>query len=254
MARRLPVENLRGYSLAAFGLWMLVGGALTVALTLGGSRWTVGPLVPLPAFAALLGALLLLEAYANRKRPRPTGPAETPPPPVRTDAAPGPTAPGGRAWRMPVWLHPLLQVPLMAGSLFGGGIVGFFTYGLLMVGATRATRAAGAEPGPAATAVAYAFPLAVGIPCSFVGAVVALAQARRLFFQYVPARCPRCGGAAYGKPGKPITYYCRACGHAHATIWYEKGGLPPDGPDRPPVTAPERRPGAARRRGRRRRG
>jgi hypothetical protein len=249
MARR-PFDSARGFFLAAFGLWMLVGGALTAVLSAwgpGGGVAPLGPLLPLPVFAALLGALLLAEAFANRKRPGGPGPAAAPPP-VDPPAPPGS---GGRRGRIPVWLHPLLLVPVMAVGLFGGGVVGFYTYGMVLVASMRAARSGGAEQ--LATAVGYCFPLAVAIPCFFVGAVVGCGQARRLFFEYVPARCPRCGGAAYGRPCKPITYHCRACGHAHATIWYEKGGSPPDRPDRPPATALERRPGAAPRRGRRRR-
>jgi ribosomal protein L37E len=33
----------------------------------------------------------------------------------------------------------------------------------------------------------------------------------------VAARCPRCGGRAFPRGSRPITYHCAACGHAHET-------------------------------------
>jgi hypothetical protein len=40
---------------------------------------------------------------------------------------------------------------------------------------------------------------------------------RWAFRQLVPARCPQCGGQAYGRGTAPVTYVCRCCGHIHDT-------------------------------------
>jgi hypothetical protein len=37
------------------------------------------------------------------------------------------------------------------------------------------------------------------------------------FCHWVPARCPRCGGAAYWRAEGTWAYRCRECGHFHET-------------------------------------
>ncbi len=50
------------------------------------------------------------------------------------------------------------------------------------------------------------------------------------FWWLVPARCGRCGGAAYRRRGRRITYVCRACGRVHDTGVREgaRRGRPPE--------------------------
>src|SRR5262245_42825343 len=56
------------------------------------------------------------------------------------------------------------------------------------------------------------------LSCAAFGLSVAAAELGRwVFRRLVPACCPRCGGAAYGRGRWPVTYVCRECGHCHDT-------------------------------------
>jgi len=51
-----------------------------------------------------------------------------------------------------------------------------------------------------------------------VGAAMATFCILQLLFTFViPARCPNCGGRAFCRGGRPITYICSKCSHVHTT-------------------------------------
>jgi len=47
--------------------------------------------------------------------------------------------------------------------------------------------------------------------------VIAAEIVRWIFRRLVPACCPQCGGAAYGRGRWPVLYTCQECGHCHDT-------------------------------------
>jgi hypothetical protein len=56
------------------------------------------------------------------------------------------------------------------------------------------------------------------IPIGFIAAAFAgLFTIRLIFYKLIHGRCPRCGGPAALRGGRPITYTCRECGHVHAS-------------------------------------
>ncbi|MBM3497726.1 MAG: hypothetical protein FJX74_03560 [Armatimonadetes bacterium] len=93
--------------------------------------------------------------------------------------------------RLPIWLHLTLDIIVTMASFLG----------FPMLVATRGE----------------AFvPQWCPAPVAFLGsAVVALLTMRLLFGHVVLGRCPRCGGGAKMRTGRPITYHCQACGHVH---------------------------------------
>src|SRR5262245_60360877 len=54
-----------------------------------------------------------------------------------------------------------------------------------------------------------------GLALAFMGGSFAVGMV--VFCRMVPARCPRCGGAARWDSGDTVSYSCRACGHRHDT-------------------------------------
>jgi hypothetical protein len=61
---------------------------------------------------------------------------------------------------------------------------------------------------------------AAAAPLDFVlvaGGAVGGAFGMRWASGRIPARCPRCGGRAFSRGLRPITYHCVACGHTHET-------------------------------------
>jgi hypothetical protein len=172
------------------GVWFLVAGVAVVGLALTNPHW-LG--VGVFAYVAVLGALLLVEAWRGQ------------PPPA--EARPG--------WRMPITLHLLLGFLVTAAGFFGGAVVGTVSFIGAMVGAQALT-------GKLPEAVMGVVSLLVIAPLAFGGAFFGLSSAQRLFNEHVPARCPRCGGPSYCHPGSPITYHCAACRHAYETVVHER--------------------------------
>jgi hypothetical protein len=180
------------------GVWFLAAGVSVAALALTNTSW-LG--VGVFAYVAVLGALLLVEAW--RGQPPPAG--------VPAEVRPG--------WRMPITLHLLLEFLVMAAGFFGGAIVGAVSFIGVMAGFQAL---AGPADGPSAEMVRGTVSLLVVAPLFFGGAVFGLRTAQRLFNEYVPARCPRCGGPSYGRRGRPVTYHCAVCRHVYETIVHER--------------------------------
>jgi hypothetical protein len=172
------------------GVWFLAAGVAMAALALANPHW---PGVGVFAYVAVIGALLLVEAWRGH------------PPPA--EPRPG--------WRMPITLHLLVGFLPLIGGFFGGAIVGAITF----IGVMKAFQAlTGKLPEEYMGVVT----LLVVAPLFFGGAVFGLRSAQRLFNEYVPARCPRCGGPSYCRPGRPVTYHCAACRHAYETVVHER--------------------------------
>lgn len=57
----------------------------------------------------------------------------------------------------------------------------------------------------------------LGIPFPFSAAFALLmgTYAGILLFKFIPATCPKCGGAAYPEGLLPVDYVCRSCGYRH---------------------------------------
>ena len=57
----------------------------------------------------------------------------------------------------------------------------------------------------------------LGIPFPFSAAFALLIGTYLgiVVFKFVPATCPRCGGAAYPEGLVPVDYVCRSCGYRH---------------------------------------
>jgi hypothetical protein len=200
---------------------MLLGSiAGSIWLAREGNGWSSA----LPAYTAVLGALLLVEAhllYRKSSRPRAT---EALPGMVvavpQSIAEPETPESARQRWRMPIWLHVILQVVVTVPGFFGGAILGFCTTAVLFSGIAALLprpEEQPSEPGGWRSALGSCCLAVVGVPLFFGGAALGAGQAQRLLLTHVPARCPKCGGAAYCKVGRPITYHCRFCGHVHAT-------------------------------------
>jgi hypothetical protein len=223
-----PPPDRGGCASVAGGLWMLLGGvAGAVGLVWQGNVWVVA----LPAYIAVVGALLLLEPLLlRRKAPGPAKVLTLPGAIVTVREGPEGTEPPGvipQTWRMPIWMHLILQVVLTVSGFFGGAILGFCTAAPLLVGLAALFRSAEGQPEPPGpggwgSALGGCCSFAIGAPLFFGGAALGGGQVQRLWLQYVTARCPKCGGGAYCKLGRPITYHCRSCGHVHATKVYTK--------------------------------
>jgi hypothetical protein len=110
-------------------------------------------------------------------------------------------------------MHLTLTILITAACFFGGvfgGIALFETWSTAQgeIGGTDTS-------GDACAAGAFFFG----------GAIGGLAAGQLLMRYCVPARCPKCGGRAYYKGGRPITYCCRDCRYVHATsVSDSKGG------------------------------
>jgi hypothetical protein len=105
-------------------------------------------------------------------------------------------------------------------AFFGGALLGFCTAMIVLgcVGSVfKPPEGQPPDPGGWGPAVGSCCVFLVGAPLFFGGAVLSGGQAQRLFLEYVPARCPACGGDTRCEIGRPITYHCRSCGHVHAT-------------------------------------
>jgi hypothetical protein len=102
--------------------------------------------------------------------------------------------------------------------------------GFIYFGGFFAFMAACVIPGPAGLPPVFAgvhrlawlgLPGWLGFPALFFVAfglsVVAGELVRWAFRRMVPACCPQCGGAAYGRGRWPVLYICRDCGHSHDT-------------------------------------
>jgi hypothetical protein len=112
---------------------------------------------------------------------------------------------------MPIGLHPILTILCVVLGFFGGAFLGWGALLLLVFG----LRTLGAE-GWAAGLLA---------PLLFLGGAVLGARGGVAFAVHcLPARCPQCGGRTYPRGGKPITYYCRDCGHVHKSWFSASGG------------------------------
>jgi hypothetical protein len=201
---------------AVFGLWMLVAGVPT---TVWYAWQGDGTFAALTAGATLVGALLLLETWRAKAGPAHAADSfvEVKPRMVET-----PDSLASRRRAMPIWLHLMLETACCVVGFFGGGIVGASTFVAVVLAATAAVGPDQLK-GPTGDIVRGLFNFVVAAGCLFGGAVLGLKQSQRLFCQYVPARCPRCGGDSHYRTGSPITYHCSACGHVHATIWHVKG-------------------------------
>ena len=56
------------------------------------------------------------------------------------------------------------------------------------------------------------------MPIAFLGSgIVGLTLAKLAFRFLILGRCPKCGGAARVRDGRPMTYTCLVCGHVHRT-------------------------------------
>jgi hypothetical protein len=107
-----------------FGLWMLVGG---VAAAIWAVRY-VWPLVAaLPAYAAVVGFLLILEAIILVLWPR--RPVEA----ASVTEPPSSESPQG-GLRIPVLLHRILDPVLALPGSLGGAVVGVYTYFMTLAG------------------------------------------------------------------------------------------------------------------------
>jgi hypothetical protein len=100
-------------------------------------------------------------------------------------------------------MHLTLTIVVTVACFFGGVFGGIWLFGAWSVAAEGA---GGVGPDPCAGAAFF-----------FGGAVVGLAAGQLLMICCVPARCPKCGGRAYYRGGRPITYHCRDCRHVHTT-------------------------------------
>ena len=119
-----------------------------------------------------------------------------------------------RFWPLPIWLHLTLTILVTVGGFFGGAFAGaslFFGVWSLAGGAI------GFAPDSSCRTCACGVAF-------FGGALVGLLGGQILMTLCVPARCPRCGGRAYHRGGRPITYHCRDCRHVHATPVSDRGG------------------------------
>jgi hypothetical protein len=208
---------------------MLLGGvAGAVWLAWEGNGW----IIALPACITVVGILLLLEAlWLRRKSAGPTKVLTLPGAIVTVREEPGAKEQpetAQPAWRMPIWMHLILQGVLTVAGYFGGAILGFCTAAPLLMGMAALFRPAEGQPpvppapGGWGSALSGCCSFLIGAPLFFGGAVLGGTQVQRLWLQYIPARCPSCGGGAYCQLGKPITYHCRSCGHVHATKVYTK--------------------------------
>jgi hypothetical protein len=106
---------------------------------------------------------------------------------------------------MPIWLHLILAMLCTIVGFFGGAAIGM---GASMI-VLQALRSLEIDR----TAVL----LLVAMPLFFGGGLVGLCLGRAFAVNYLPARCPKCGGRTYYQPGEPITYHCRSCQHIHKT-------------------------------------
>jgi hypothetical protein len=105
-----------------------------------------------------------------------------------------------------------LTLVVMLAAISGGGVVGYDT-----VGAVLSLR----RPWANADGILGAMIIALCWLIVFGGAALSGAQIRRLCRQYVPARCRRCGRAAWWESGSPVRYRCRACKEISTTSWHE---------------------------------
>ncbi|MBM3472563.1 MAG: transposase [Armatimonadetes bacterium] len=116
--------------------------------------------------------------------------------PADSPAMPPAIVPSAQAqWplRLPIPLHlPLYIITTMAGFLGGA-----------FLGATR---------GP--SLLPHGFPMPIVF---FGGAILGLVVSKLIFALLILGLCPKCGGAARIKTGRPITYRCLACGHVRTT-------------------------------------
>jgi hypothetical protein len=109
-----------------------------------------------------------------------------------------------RFWPLPIWVHLTLTILVTVVCFFGGAFGGISLFSIAAAGAE--------DGGPDSSSWAC-----TGAAFFFGGAVAGLVAGQLLMICGVPARCPRCGGRAYYKGGRPITYHCRDCPHVHAT-------------------------------------
>jgi len=101
----------------------------------------------------------------------------------------------------------------LAGLVFFGGFFAFAGAAFVPVGGgpPLLLRLAAGLNAPAWGVYAALF---FGAFALSVGGAEAVRWAHR---RGVPARCPQCGGDAYGRGTWPVMYVCRRCSHAHDT-------------------------------------
>jgi hypothetical protein len=113
--------------------------------------------------------------------------------------------------KMPIWLHLPLTILMTLAGVFGGALIGW----LCAMGLLAGMAGAGLPNGILGLCVLAPFFLAGGM----LGGGLVQATFRR----YVPARCPCCGGRAYYRRGRPITYRCCSCRHVQVTPVTQRG-------------------------------
>ncbi len=182
-----------GHLSVAFGLWMVIG-SVGIAVGCAWNDVWAGVWLPLPV--TIFGSILLLEAWLV-------------PEPAKVTQA-----------RLPIWLHLLLHIPLSAIGFFGGAITAAMTFTAVMWLIQPRTWA---PDGDSLNTFAGVCLVICGAAVFFTGAIQGLSQSERLWHRYVPARCPKCQGSSYCRPGSPYTYYCTICGNVHKTILHMRG-------------------------------
>lgn len=95
------------------------------------------------------------------------------------------------------------HLALQIGAAAVGALVAFVLFFVFVLGRGHH---------PVVTSLAFA--LAMGAGWGLPRAAVRL----------LPARCERCGGPAYCRGSRPVTYACRSCGHAGDTGVHEEAG------------------------------
>lgn len=209
---RQPVGRSRGILRVLGGMlgaWLLIGGvAASFWLRFSGILgWGI---CALSVYAAVVGALLLAEAFLAR---RPSGRLRREEEAERVGVALAPT-PELRRGMVPIWLHLTLGVVLMLVGMAGGAIVGIRTSSGIVALALGGPWAAWTKGLESVDGLVY-------IPFVFAGIILTGVQTRRLFRAIVPARCPRCGGPAHAEWGSTVRYRCRACQGVQETSWEE---------------------------------
>jgi hypothetical protein len=96
-----------------------------------------------------------------------------------------------------------MRIPLHLTLMLAGEVSGFVLGVLVMFAVVPAEVLSAAGP-------------VLGLVLLFGGAVAGVLAVRWLFGR-VAARCPECGGRAFPRGRRPISYYCGDCDHTHET-------------------------------------